>query len=176
MMLGFIIFLKNVLPVLLGIFVAVFVSILLLRLVLFFLLNKAWKKYQILKNKAKEKFKYKTNKHFDKEDEELMRVLEGLPKAHSAVKAQSRLNQQNSGSYELVESEQQEIDRKELAEVKIVDIVKPVGFWTSMILGQKLTYLVSAAQIINKRSQRGFWVSMVEAKERAAGKERGMSL
>lgn len=175
-MVEFILFLEKALPVLLVIFLVVFVSILLLRLVLFFLLNNAYKKYQILKNKAKEKFKYKLNKHFDKEDEELLRALEGLPKAHSAVKAQMRTNQQESGSYELVESEQQEVDRKEMAEVKIVDIVKPVGFWTSMILGQKLTYLVSAAQIINKRSQRGFWVSMVEAKERAAGKERGRSL
>ncbi|MFT4718212.1 MAG: hypothetical protein ACI9IL_000543 [Rickettsiales bacterium] len=58
-------------------------------------------------------------------------------------------------------------------EVEIVDIVKPVGFWTSVILGQKLTYLVSSAKIMNKNRKKGFWVSMVEAQGMAAGRERG---
>ena len=58
-------------------------------------------------------------------------------------------------------------------EVKIVDVVKPVGFWTSVILGQKLTYLVSSAKIMNKNRKKGFWVSMVEAQGMAAGRERG---
>ena len=168
-------FLEQIFPTFILIVIGVVISILLIRLVFFFLLRNAYNKYQLLKDKAKEKFNSKF-KRFDKEDEELMRVLESLPKAHSAEKAQRRLNQQLAGSYELVASAEQEQDRKDLAEVKIVDIVKPVGFWTSMILGQKLTYLVSAAQIINKRSQKGFWVSMVEAKERAAGRERGRSL
>jgi hypothetical protein len=169
-----ILFFEHGVPVMIGLFILVFASIALIRLILFFLLNKTYKKLELLKNKAKEKFTSK--KRLNKEDEELMRVLDSLPKAHSAEKMKRRASQQDAGSYELIASEEQELERKELSEVKIVDIVKPVGFWTSMILGQKLTYLVSAAQIINKRSQRGFWVSMVEAKERAAGKEKGRSL
>lgn len=51
--------------------------------------------------------------------------------------------------------------------------MKPVGFWTSMILGQKLTYLVSSAKLMNKNRKKGFWSSMVEAQERAAGREKG---
>ncbi len=168
-------YIKQVFPLLIVIFIAVFCAILLFRLILTYLLNKAYKKYEALKRAAKEKFASK-KKHFDKEDEELMKILEGLPKAHSAEKEKRRLLSSQSDNYELMISKEQEQERKELAEVKIVDIVKPVGFWTSMILGQKLTYLVSAAQILNKRSQRGFWVSMVEAKERAAGKERGRGL
>ena len=40
-----------------------------------------------------------------------------------------------------------------------------------MILGQKLTYLIQSAQMLNKKDSKGFWVSMVEAKDRVAGKQ-----
>lgn len=73
-------------------------------------------------------------------------------------------------SHEKLATEQ---DEQALEEVKIVDIVQPVGFWTSMMLGQKLTYLMSAAQLINKKSHKGFWVSMVEAQAQAAGRQHG---
>ena len=43
---------------------------------------------------------------------------------------------------ELIESAEQRTAKEELNKVEIVDFVKPVGFWTSMILGQKLTYLI----------------------------------
>jgi len=167
---------KQALPVLAIIFVLVFVLILLIRLIVFLLINQAVKKYRALKKIATKLTKSK--KSFNKKDEELFKVKNDIPRAHSEVKAEmrSKQNQQGSGSYELIASEEQELDRKEMEEVKIVDIVEPIGFWTSMILGQKLTYLVSAAQIINKRSNRGFWVSMIEAKERAAGREHGRGL
>jgi hypothetical protein len=58
-------------------------------------------------------------------------------------------------------------------QLEIVDFVKPVGFWTSMILGQKLTYLIQSANVLNKRGNKGFWVSMIEAKDRAAGRQHG---
>ena len=58
-----------------------------------------------------------------------------------------------------------------MEQVEIVDIIKPIGFWTSMILGQKLTYLIQSAQMLNKKDSKGFWVSMVEAKDRVAGKQ-----
>jgi hypothetical protein len=40
-----------------------------------------------------------------------------------------------------------------------------------MILGQKLVYLIQSAQSLNKRGDKGFWASMIEAKERQAGKQ-----
>jgi hypothetical protein len=42
-----------------------------------------------------------------------------------------------------------------------------------MILGQKLTYLIQSAQTLNKRGNKGFWVSMIEAKDRSAGRQHG---
>ncbi len=161
---------QKALPVLAIIFVVVFVLILLSRAVLFFLLGQAHKRYLALKKTSK-KLIFSNKKNFIKEDEELLRKKSQIPLAHSEIKAQILKNQKISGSYEILASKEQELEKEELNQVNIVDFVKPVGFWTSMILGQKLTYLIQSAQILNKRSDKGFWASMIEAKEREAGKQ-----
>jgi hypothetical protein len=167
---------EKALPMLGIIFLVVFSIILLARLILTFLLNNAVKHYHNLKNS--DKFFKKNDQKFIKEEEEKLREkkeFKEVPRAHSAMMAEMKAkeNKQQSGSYELIPSEQQELDREQLNEINIVDIVKPIGFWTSMILGQKLTYLIQAANIIKERDKKGFWVSMIEAKDRAAGKQRG---
>ncbi|MBP7709588.1 MAG: hypothetical protein KA100_00775 [Rickettsiales bacterium] len=164
--------LQNALPILLAIFVVVFLLIVITRIVLTFLLNQAYKRYLALKKTSK-KLLFLKKKKFDKEDEELMRKKAEIPRAHSAVKAelQAKGGQKESGSYEIISSNQQEFDKQEMNQINIVDIVKPVGFWTSMILGQKLTYLIQSAQVLNKRGDKGFWASMIEAKEREAGRQ-----
>lgn len=168
---------ENSLPLLAGIFIAVFLLIVLIRILLPFFLNRAYQHYQNLKKVSKEKL-FPDKKKFLKEEEELMRIKAGLPRAHSEVKAelQAMKGQQNqTQGYEVMMSEEQELDREEMGKVTIVDIVKPVGFWTSMILGQKLTYLIQSAQVLNKRGDKGFWASMIEAKEREAGREHSRS-
>ncbi|MDX2083461.1 MAG: hypothetical protein SFV53_05710 [Rickettsiales bacterium] len=170
---GLLVSLKKALPTLLLIFSAVFILIILIRLVLTFLLERAYKNLLKIKKKS-EQFFPKSDKKYIKEDEELLRKkFSEIPRAHSEVKAelQAKKNQSSSGTYEIITSKQVEQERKELNEVNIVDIVKPVGFWTSMILGQKLTYLIQSAQILNKRGDKGFWASMIEAKERVAGRQ-----
>lgn len=160
-------------PPLLAIFIVVLLLIIGARLFFTCLFLIAKMVYRKSKETA-EMFK-KDIKKFIKEDEELLRKLDEIPKAHSEVRA-SKLGKSapaQDQSYELIPSEQQQKEKAELAEVKIVDVVKPIGFWTSMILGQKLTYLIQSAQIINKRANRGFWVSMVEAQEQAAGRQHG---
>jgi hypothetical protein len=161
---------KNSLPILIVIFITVFCLILLTRIILFFLLNQAYKRYLALKEFGKSKLPL-IKKDFIKEDEELMKVKAEIPRAHSQVKAEIKERGPQNGSYEIIPSFEQEQARQELSEVNIIDIVKPVGFWTSMILGQKLTYLIQSAQILNKRGDKGFWASMIEAKEREAGRQ-----
>jgi hypothetical protein len=161
---------KNSLPILIVIFITVFCLILLTRIILFFLLNQAYKRYLALKEFGKSKLPL-TKKDFIKKDEELMKVKAEIPRAHSQVKAEMKERGTQNGSYEIISSFEQERTRQELSELNIVDIVKPVGFWTSMILGQKLTYLIQSAQILNKRGDKGFWASMIEAKEREAGRQ-----
>ncbi len=163
--------LKEALPVLATIFVAVFVLILIIRLSLKLLFVYMMDKYRHLKKNRS--LKKKKKKNYEKEEDELIKQI---PKAHSAVRAGklARLSQsQNNDDYNLIASQEQQIEKEELNEVKIVDMVKPMGFWTSMILGQKLSYLIQSAQTINKRGKEGFWVSMIEAQEQAAGRQHG---
>jgi len=160
------------LPILLIIFVTVFFLILLTRLILTLLIHFARKKYAKLKKSNL--FKKKNKPKYEKEEDELLREI---PKAHSATRANNlaRHGQSQNNSYELVASQEQQLEKEEMNEVKIVDIVEPMGFWTSMILGQKLTYLIQSAQVINKRGKQGFWVSMIEAQEQSAGRQHGRS-
>ncbi len=166
----FFITIKNSAPVLLAIFVTVFSLIIIARIVLIFLLNQAYKRYMLLK-KAGKKIISSSKKKFRKEDEELMRKKDEIPRAHSAVKAELMERGSQNGSYEIIESQDREFEKQEMNSINIVDIVKPIGFWTSMILGQKLTYLIQSAQVLNKRGDKGFWASMIEAKEREAGRQ-----
>ena len=94
------------------------------------------------------------------------------------IKKRKKLNKQ---AEELFRKKEQENIKKinNTQEVstspQIVDIVKPIGFWTSMVLGQKLTHLINSANIMNKDNRKGFWVRMVEAQDKAAGRQRGRS-
>lgn len=159
---------KNAIPILLVIFITVFCLILLTRLVFAILLHFAKKRYEALKRANP--FKRKTPQKYDKEEDELLKNIE-LPIAHSRARAGNLAKKAQNESYELVASQEQQAAKTEMNEINIVDIVKPVGFWTSVILGQKMTYLIQSAQIINKRGQKGFWVSMIEAQEQAAGRQ-----
>jgi hypothetical protein len=150
------------------IFVTIFGLILLTRFILMLLIERSYQRYLTLKKATKNVFPSK-KKNYEKEEEDLKRTIE-IPKAHSAAKAERKEKSgRESGSYELMASE----EREETQQVEIVDFVKPIGFWTSMILGQKLTYLIQSAQVLNKRDNKGFWVSMIEAKDRAAGRQHG---
>lgn len=53
-----------------------------------------------------------------------------------------------------------------LEEDKIIGIAKPVGFWTSLILGDNLSKILGKAKTFKNRSNQGFWVSMLEAQSR----------
>ena len=159
------IFLKTAFPMLLGIFAVVLISILLIRIILRIILLFAQKKYHIIVQKIQSKRAVKAEKVLPKEDSELFIEKEEF----NPIMTKKNI-------VEKIISEKEEREAIELAETKIVDIVKPVGFWTSVILGQKLTYLISSAKLMNDNSNKGFWVSMVEAQERAQGRQKGRSL
>lgn len=170
--------LLNALPILLAIFVIVLISIIFTRIIINLILMMLIRKYHKIGNKIKSKIRKsnKKNKIFNKNDDELLRYRydnlpdDLFPKAHSQIKAEIKANK-ISNTFEVIENEQDRILRQQQNKPQIVDFVKPVGFWTSMILGQKLTYLIQSAQILNKRGDKGFWASMIEAKERAQGRQ-----
>lgn len=147
------------LPILTAIFITVLSLIILARIIFYFLLSQAQKKYHAIKRVGQKIVARKKN--LPKSDEELLRKKED-PQRDQAPKV---------SSYEIIPNEEEQ--QKDLNDTQIVDVVKPIGFFTAMILGQKLTYLIKSAQAINKRGDKGFWVSMVEAKDREAGRQHG---
>lgn len=152
-------FIQNALPIIGILSAIIFVLILAIRLILKILLYFAVKNYRALKKVATRKNKPKKRKILPKEDDErFIQKDEFAPSKYD--------------SFEIIPSKQEEV---QFEKPEIVDIVKPVGFWTSMVLGQKLTYLVSSAKLMNDNSKKGFWTSMVEAEARAAGRQRGQS-
>lgn len=56
----------------------------------------------------------------------------------------------------------------------IVGMVKPIGYWTSLIMGQRVTSLMQQADILREQNDSGYWVNMMHARNRAAGKQRGI--
>ena len=142
------------------IFVVIFLLIVAIRATLVIFLHFAMKKYRKLigsVKKRRQKRQLKKKKYLPKADEALFRKKEDPLTRLPNKDAEADIKQ-------------------EVGESKIVDIVKPVGFWTSMVLGQKLTYLVSSAKLMNDKSHKGFWVSMVEAQANAQGRQRGRAM
>lgn len=60
------------------------------------------------------------------------------------------------------------IEEKE--EDKIVGIAKPIGYWTSLILGDKLSELLIQKQSMN-RNGGGFWVDLITSKRKINNNE-----
>ncbi len=170
--------LKDILIFSILIFFIILFLIIAIRAIFAFILNRTYKKYKSIKNATKNIIR--PSKKYLKEEEELFLFKNQIPKAHSVKKEEIRRQKESNsiedGSYEIIESEEQRLDKEKMSQVEIVDIVKPIGFWTSLILGEKLTYLIQSAQVLNKRGNKGFWVSMVEAKDRINNRQRGRGL
>ena len=65
------------------------------------------------------------------------------------------------------------IEKKE--DDKIVGIVKPIGYWTSLILGDKLSELLIQKQSMNKNGG-GFWVNLITSKRKINNKEEELKI
>ena len=135
----------------------IFIARLVLNLTLFFLIRK-YKNFKQKRQEDKEKYK-KGN----------------LPTEDELLKSQKKEKDQllNVERINLVE---QDFKDKERGKSRVVDVVKPIGFWTSLILGQKLSLMVNEASAINSREHEGFWVSIIEAQSRGVGRKKGRRL
>ena len=65
------------------------------------------------------------------------------------------------------------IEKKE--DDKIIGIVKPIGYWTSLILGDKLSELLIQKQSMNKNGG-GFWVNLITSKRKINNKEEELKI
>ncbi|MFC1659794.1 hypothetical protein ACFL0U_04480 [Pseudomonadota bacterium] len=142
------------------IFVVLLVLVFLVRLffniTLFFLVRK----YKGYRKKKKLKFDKKDVASTPKEDEELLRDKESELVGVEKIPVE-------------YDPEQELGEEGEIEEGKIVGIAEPIGFWTSLILGQKLTFLVNQAHYLSQKGKKGFWVALVEAQGRSRDRQRG---
>lgn len=152
---------QNAIVRVLIIFIILLVLVLLVRLffnlTLFFLIRK----YKGYKEKKKLRLEKKDTTSTLKEDEELHRDKEKESELVGVERIPAKYDR-----------ESEFIDNLEPEEGKIVGVAEPIGFWTSLILGQKLTFLVNQAHVLNQKEKKGFWVALVEAQGRSRDRQR----
>lgn len=145
--------------------------ILLIRIVfyiLIFIFSKIYSKNLKLKAK-KETPKKNTNVViYKKEEDELLRDQKKEKKQEKEQFTLQGVQRMNDNT-----NEDMEISDNYEEDVRVVGIVKPIGFWTSLILGDQLSQIIGRAHALNNRSHKGFWVSMLEAQARGLGRQHG---
>lgn len=116
----------------------------------------SYKNYQDLKKKTQQYFP-KNKKNFIKEEEELRRYKDEIPKAHSQTKLEKKLNEAQAQYQKMVDDILQE------EEEKVVGVAKPVGFWTSKIFGERIATIIAQAESMKKGESTKFWQNFVKA-------------
>jgi cytoskeletal protein RodZ len=58
----------------------------------------------------------------------------------------------------------------------IVDVAKPVGFWSRLIISQKLNFMINFTQQMNNNNKHGYFVNLIRAQARSQSKEKGRNL
>ena len=137
------------------IIVGIFVIRIVFGLIMFCIIKK-YNKKQTIKNKRKVKIYKNTT---PKTDEELAIVHKNNVKK-IGIYGQENYNEQYN-NYLL--NQQQ---------TKIVGIVKPIGKWTKLILGQRVVGLMQHATLLKQQNSQGYWVNMIHSQRRTRGKER----
>jgi hypothetical protein len=76
-------------------------------------------------------------------------------------------------NYDQVTRYQEDEIEKEVAteQAQIVDVVKPVGFWTRFIMSQKINFMI--AHIKGQRNGTGYWQALINAQAAFQGKGKG---
>ena len=150
-------------PVIFVVFITV-VTILCIRFLFYIFLSVMSRFYLINKKKMKRmRMQPKSNlTTYKKETEELFR--------------EEKIERMQNEAFNMVGIDNINRDFEEKISVvddtRIVGIVKPVGFWTSLILGDGLSKILGKAHALNKRSGKGFWISMLETRSRSIGQDR----
>ncbi|MFM8186540.1 MAG: hypothetical protein ACKN9I_06395 [Alphaproteobacteria bacterium] len=127
-----------------------------IRAILELIIYISYKNYQDLKKKTQQYFP-NNKKNFIKEEEELRRYKDEIPKAHSRTKLEKKLNEAQAQYQKMVDDILQE------EEEKVVGVVKPVGFWTSKIFGERIATIIAQAESMKKGESTKFWQNFVKA-------------
>ena len=146
----------NFIIVILGIAVCCVILVLIIRSILSMVIYFSYKKYLKLKETA-QKILPQSKKNFIKEDEELSRKKDEIPKAHSKVKADN-INAKNQQKFQILNE-----DSKNLEEETIVGVAPTIGFWTKKIFGERIAVIMAQAESMKQGESTKFWQNFIKA-------------
>ena len=92
----------------------------------------------------------------------------------SVSKEYEKLREKEAEFQEGLVKVEKKLDLKQ--DTVIVDIAKPVGFWSKLIMSQKLGFMMALTQQINKNHNHGYFVNLIRAQSRSQSKEKGRGL
>ena len=141
----------------LGFIVCFILLIFVIRGILELIIYISYKNYQELKKKTQQYFP-KNQKKYIKEEEELKRYKDEIPKAHSATKYEKKLKESQAQYQKMQDDILQEEE-----EEKIVGVAKPLGFWTAKIFGERIATVIAQAESMKKGESTKFWQNFVKA-------------
>ena len=163
-------------------FVIIFVSISILRIILTIILLRLIAKYKAILKFIKSKIdaENEKNKKSNSSNIEGEKARDKEKEKKKQIEAQKVLKLDKNGNvigkynaqYEMILAEKQkEVEKPD--KTKIVGVVKPIGKWTELILGQKVSYLMQQAQQLKEQGDNGYWVNMMNAHDQRKGKGQG---
>jgi Tfp pilus assembly protein PilE len=146
----------NFIIVFLGFILCCVVLVLVIRSILALIIYISYKKYLKLKESAK-KILPQSKKNFIKEDEELSRKKDEIPRAHSKTKADI-LNAKKQQKFEILEENNVNVE-----EEFIVGVAPAVGFWTRKLFGERIATIMAQADSMKKGESTQFWQNFIKA-------------
>ena len=157
----------NFIIILLAITVCCVILVLIIRSILSLVIYVSYKKYLKLKEAA-QKILPQSKKNFIKEDEELSRKKDEIPKAHSQVKADN-INAKKQQKFQILNE-----NKKGLEKETIVGVAPAIGFWTQKIFGERIAVIMAQAESMKQGESTKFWQNFIKA-SRSQGRSRGKS-
>lgn len=144
----------GIVAVFLGLIILLFLVRLVFALFFMFIINK----YKNIKKKRKNKRSVKIYKNtLPKTDEDL------------SIKKVQRI-----GIYGQDKSlEEYNEKANEINKTRIVGVIKPIGRWTRLILGQRVVGLMQHMNIIKEQNNDGYWVNLIHSRMQGKERERG---
>lgn len=131
--------------------VVIFFTLIIIRTVSYFVLKNIIKGYLNIKKRFSTKENQSTNRDDKKErDKEKEKKLD-----------------------KVVVMNQEQAILQQFEQTKIVGVVKPIGKWTKLILGQKVGYMMQQANALKEQTGHGYWQTMMNSHDTRRGKGQG---
>ena len=155
---------KIVIIIIIAALVAFVIREIIVRIVAFFL-NKAY----FLKIDSNKKNNKPLKKQPEEPHDDLLRDKEKEKKANKSNIDDFELKNVEKLSENIEDTNRQKYNNQE----RVIGVVKPIGFWTSLILGDKLSEILLRNQALTE-GKNNFWVNLIELKKDES-KKRGNS-